>query len=112
VAKADEKRTPVVWHAEAKLEGKSKLRTGEDQYRLMKISGEPMPAAKWLEAAVVRLKVAPDCPQSVTDAAHRLEAEMATAFLRRECDAAWGWGSIKNAMITFDWWPRKRPRPR
>jgi hypothetical protein len=105
----DDNNKPAIHPAEAKLSGESELRTGEDHYRLMlmKISGPPLPAMKWLEAAVARLKAVPDCPRRVTDAAHRIEAEMAAAFQRRDCDAAWTWGAIKNAMITLGWWPRR-----
>jgi hypothetical protein len=75
----------------------------------LQISGEPLPAAKWLEAAVARLRAAPDCPKHLTKAAQRLEKEMAEAFKRRECDAAWAWGTIKNNLLDWGWWPRTRP---
>jgi len=77
------------------------------------IDGPPPPSAQdWLENAVDRLKATPDCPQRVTDAAQRLEKEMAEAFRRRQCDAVWDWRSIKNSLITLDWWPRTRPLKR
>src|SRR5262245_9835084 len=81
----------VAHHGAAVFTGKSGLATDADQYRPMKISGEPLPAQAWLEAAVKRLKAAPDCPANITDAARRLEHEMADAFRRRQIDAAWSW---------------------
>jgi hypothetical protein len=77
--------------------------------RVHRAGGEPLPAHEWLALAVTRLKTAPDCPKQVTDAARRLEPEMAEAFKRRECDAAWTWGSIKNVLGERGFWSRTRP---
>jgi hypothetical protein len=77
------------------------------------IDGPPPPSAQdWLESAVDRLKSTPDCPQRVTDAARRLEKEMAEAFLRRQCDEAMVSGAIKNSLVTKGLWPRTRPLKR
>jgi hypothetical protein len=100
---------PQAQFAAAHLTVEGNLRADTDQYRLMKISGEPLSAQKWLELAVDKMKAAPGCPQQLTDAARRLEPEMAEAFKRRECDAAWAWGSIKNALLDWGLWSRTRP---
>jgi hypothetical protein len=114
-------REPVSWEISAALAGRGGGigkdehgvgGTDLDQYRPMKISGEPLPAMAWLEKAVARLKASPDCPERVTDAARRLENEMDGAFGRRECDAAWKWGSIKNTLTLLGYWPRMRPSRR
>jgi hypothetical protein len=76
------------------------------------IDGPPPPAAAWLEDAANRMKAASDCPKHITDAARRLEKEMAEAFLRRQCDEAMVWGAIKNSLLTLGLWPRTRPPKR
>jgi hypothetical protein len=72
----------------------------------------PPPAAAWLKDAADRMKATPDCPKRVTDAARRLEKEMAEAFMRRQCDEAMVWGAIKNNLFTWGLWPRTRPLKR
>jgi hypothetical protein len=55
------------------------------------------------------MKAGPDCPEKITDAARRLEKEMAEAFSRRQCDQSWVWGVIKTNLLTWGLWPRTRP---
>src|SRR5262249_19921892 len=99
------------WPLEARFQGASGLSVDAHRRVTINIDGPPPSSARdWLFEAVDQLKAAPDCPTQVTEAAQRLEAEMRGAFLRRQCDEAWGWGAIKNNLITWDLWPRKRPQ--
>jgi hypothetical protein len=68
-------------------------------------------AQDWLRATLDRMTADPDCPEEITQAARRLEIEMAEAFRRRQVNEAWAWGSIKNKLLTCNWWPRTRKRP-
>ena len=111
MAQDEGKDTPIepkVHSGEVKIRSQSGVPASADRYRTVNIDC-PLPSAqKWLETALDRLKAAPDCPQEITEAARRLEHEMAEAFRRRQVDAAWGWGHIKNTLTTFELWKRTR----
>jgi hypothetical protein len=102
-----------IWGASAIFSGEVGGRADAGRSVQVLIDDPPPPSAQdWLESAVDRLKSTPDCPQRVTDAARRLEKEMAEAFLRRQCDEAMVSGAIKNSLITKGLWPRTRPLKR
>jgi hypothetical protein len=83
----------------------------ERQYVLNLDGPPPLPAKEWLEAAAKRMKARPDCPDQITQAAQQLEPEMHEAFIRRQCDDEWVWGAIKNKLLTWGLWPRRRSPP-
>jgi hypothetical protein len=106
--------TPVlseVHSVEARFAGEGGLSGDVHRHRDLNLDGPaPLSGQAWLKDALDRLKAHPDCPQRVTDAARRLESEMAEAFLRRQCDEKWIAKSIENNLITWGWWPRTRHR--
>ena len=114
MSEADEKesqRTPKVHYAEAKMSVLRGVRLIVNAKRIRTIDLDcPVPAGlDWLKNALDLMKAAPDCPKTITVAAHRLEREMDEAFRRRQVDVRWGWGYIKNTMTTLGWWERKKP---
>jgi hypothetical protein len=54
------------------------------------------------------LLIADHPTKSLLAVARRLESEMCIAFERRQCDAAWTAGAIRNAFLTWGLWPRTR----
>jgi hypothetical protein len=111
MAEPDEKtpRVPKVHSGEVKTRSESSVSTNAGRYRTVNIDC-PLPSAQdWLEEALDRLKAAPDCPREITEAARRLEREMAEAFRRRQVDAAWSRGHIKNTLTMLGLWKRTRP---
>jgi hypothetical protein len=115
MSEADEKesqRTPKVHSGEIKfgeLGGSSFTLSGE-RHRTINIDCPVPSGLEWLKKALDRMKAAPDCPKTITVAAHRLEREMDEAFRRRQVDAQWSWGYIKNEMIALELWARKQPK--
>jgi hypothetical protein len=117
MAKAKKKSTtPRVGRVQfisATFAGGGSLSGDTDQYRQMKISGEPLSASKWIEAAVAFMKAAPDYPREITEASSTIKPQMAEAFRRRECDADWKLRSIENELRKWpDMWPPKARRRR
>ena len=111
MAQADDKDTrkaPEAKDAEVRLQGAGGLSTDAHRHVTVDIDSSLPSAQSWIEEAVARLKTAPDCPTKVTDAARRLEK--AEAFRRRQVDAAWGEGHIKNTLTALELWERKRPK--
>jgi hypothetical protein len=108
----DKPRVPKVHSGEAPVRSETSVITDADRYTKVNIDS-PLPSPlKWLENALARLKATPDCPQEITEAARRLESEMAEAFRRRQVDATWGRGHIKNMLTTLGLWKRTRtPKP-
>jgi hypothetical protein len=103
-------KTPTVHQGQIKELIKSYCTASADRYRTINIDS-PIPSGlEWLEKVLDRMKAAPDCPKEITEAAHRLEREMEEAFRRRQVDAKWGWGHIKNKMIDLELWQRTRPK--
>jgi hypothetical protein len=114
MSEADEKesqRTPKVHYAEAKMSVLRGVRLIVKAKRIRTIDLDcPVPSGlDWLKNELDLMKAAPDCPKTITPAAHRLEGEMEEAFRRRQVDEHWGWGHIKNTMITLELWGRTRP---
>jgi hypothetical protein len=112
---ADQKetlRTPEVHSAEVKIWGTSRVVNiiSPDRYRTINIDSPVPSALEWFMKTLDRLKAAPDCPKTITEAAHRLEHEMDEAFRRRQVDARWVWGYIKNKMRDLDLWERSQPK--
>jgi hypothetical protein len=104
---------PQALSVEARFAGAGGMIADVERHHDLNLDGPPpLSGQAWLEGALDRLKAAPDCPQRVTDAARRLEKEMAEAFLRRQCDDKRTAKSIENNLITWGWWPRTRPRKR
>jgi hypothetical protein len=72
----------------------------------------PVPSAEeFLKDRVRRMEPRPD---EITQAAQQLEPEMHQASMRRQCAEEWVWGTIKNKLLKWGLWPRRRPprRPR
>jgi hypothetical protein len=69
-------------------------------------------AGIWLEAAVNRVKNQHDCPSEITAVARILAKEMATALKAGKVARAWKSGTIKNRLLEWGLWPRRRPTRR
>jgi hypothetical protein len=76
----------------------------------LNIDAQPEKSQAWVEGAVKRLKAGSDCPQTVTEAARRLQQEMVEAYARRQCAELWTWQAIKNMLTAQGYWPRIRPK--
>src|SRR5262245_20156850 len=100
----DTRKAPEAKDAEVRLQGAGGLSTDAHRHVTVDIDSSLPSAQSWIEEAVARLKTAPDCPTKKTDAARRLEKEMDEAFRRRQVDAAWSWGHIKNILTDLELW--------
>jgi hypothetical protein len=113
MAKAAPKNKPApkpgkIHRAAATLKIESDVQADAKRARTVLID-DPLPkGADWLKNALTRLKSQADCPGTVTEIAHRLALEMDGAFRRGAVIEAWGWGAIKNNLLTWEWWPKVR----
>jgi hypothetical protein len=89
--------------------GGSRFTLKGERHRTINIDCPVPKGLEWLEKALDRMKAAPDCPKTITEAAHHLEREMDEAFRRRQVDVQWRWGHIKNTILTLGLWKRTRP---
>jgi hypothetical protein len=106
--------TPQAWSVEAHLQGGrgSGLRVDAERHHDLNLDRPPpLAAEKWLDAAAKRMNARPDRPDQITQAARQLESEMHEAFIRRQCDEQWGWGDIKNKLLRWGLWRRRRSPP-